>query len=82
MAKLIPLHLLPIGQIAHVEHVAGEPGSTHRLKELGFRDGAIVEMVQSGSACIVRIGGHKLGFRADDATGVFVRQTIARGVAG
>ena len=82
MAELIPLHLVPIGQSAHVEHVAGEPGSTHRLKELGFRDGAIVEMVQSGSACIVRLGGHKLGFRADEAANVFVRQTIPMGVAG
>ena len=82
MTETIPLHLLPIGQTAHVEHITGESATSHRLKELGFHEGSIVEMVQSGSACIVRVGGHKLGFRADEAANVFVRRTIAMGVAG
>ena len=81
MFDVVPLSLLPVGQVAHVEHVSGEPNAVHRLKELGFCDGVQVEMVQSGSSCIVRLAGHKLGFRADDAVNVWVRQTTLEGTA-
>ncbi len=82
MSELIPLHRLSMGHSACVEHVTGETAVVHRLKELGFRDGAVVEMVRTGGTCIVRLDGRKLGFRADDAVNVFVRRPMPLGAAG
>jgi Fe2+ transport system protein FeoA len=47
------------------------------MHELGLRDGAAIEMVQSGSPCIIRLAGHKLCFRADELLSVLVRQGAA-----
>jgi ferrous iron transport protein A len=70
---LIPLSLLPTGQSARVDQVLGLPDEVHRLEELGLRGGASIEMVQSGSPCIIRLAGHKLCFRADELLSVLVR---------
>ncbi len=72
--ELIPLSLLPSGQLAEVDQIVGQPDQVHRLEELGLRGGASIEMVQSGSPCIVRLAGHKLCFRADDLLSVLVRR--------
>ncbi len=71
---LIPIHLLAPGQSAQVGHVAGRPEEIQRLEELGFRGGAAIEMVQSGSPCIIRLAGQKLCFRADELLNVLVRR--------
>ena len=77
MHDLIPLSLLPTGQSARVDQVLGLPDQVHRLEELGLRGGASIEMVQSGSPCIIRLAGHKLCFRADELLSVLVRQGAA-----
>lgn len=74
MHDLIPLHLLSPGQSAHVGHISGRPDEIHRLHELGLCGGAAVEMVQSGSPCIIRLAGQKLCFRADELLHVLVRR--------
>ncbi len=66
MHDLIPLSLLSPGQSADVGQVLGRPEHVQRLEELGLRGGATVEMVQSGSPCIIRLAGQKLCFRSDD----------------
>jgi ferrous iron transport protein A len=71
---LIPLSLLAAGQLAHVGQVTGRPDEIHRLEELGLRGGATVEMVQTGSPCIIRLAGQKLCFRADEMLHVLVRR--------
>jgi ferrous iron transport protein A len=71
---LIPLNLLSPGQSAAVGHVAGLPEQVHRLKELGLRDGATIEMVESGKSCIIRLAGQKLCLRADELLRVLVRR--------
>lgn len=73
MQPLIPLHLLPAGHSAEVCQVLGQPEQVHRLHELGLRSGTQIEMLQSGSPCIIRLVGHKLCFRADELTRVLVR---------
>ena len=75
--ELIPLNLLCPGQSAHVGQVSGRPDEVHRLEELGLRGGAAIEMVQSGSPCIIRLAGQKLCFRADDLLHVLVRRGAA-----
>jgi ferrous iron transport protein A len=76
VSDLIPLSALPSGQMAEVHEVLGRPEQVHRLQELGLRGGAAVEMVQSGTPCIIRLVGHKLCFRADEVTCVLVRTRV------
>lgn len=70
--NLLPLRLLAPGQTALIHEVLGRVDQVHRLHELGLRRGVQIEMVRSGSPCIVRLGGHKLCFRADDLMSVLV----------
>jgi ferrous iron transport protein A len=70
---VIPLNLLEVGQCACVEQVMGQADHVHRLEELGLRGGATIEMVQTGSPCIIRLAGQKLCFRADELLSVLVR---------
>jgi ferrous iron transport protein A len=76
MNDLIPLNLLAPGQLAHVGQVSGQPDEIHRLEELGLRGGATIEMVRSGSPCIIRLAGQKLCFRADELLRVLVRRGV------
>jgi Fe2+ transport system protein FeoA len=69
---MIPLKLLAPGQVAQVGQLVGEPHDVHRLEELGIRTGAMVEMVQSGTPCIIRLNGAKLCFRDCDVFQVLV----------
>ena len=73
----MPLNFLPVGQIGKISQLMGLPEEVHRLEELGLRTGAEVEMVQSGSPCIIRLGGHKLCFRGDEAFAVLVTPEAA-----
>ena len=61
-----------VGQTAQVSQVLGRPEQVQRLEELGLRGGATIEMVQTGTPCIIRLGGHKLCFRADELTRILV----------
>jgi Fe2+ transport system protein FeoA len=73
MHDVIPLPLLQPGQRASIDQLMGRAEEVHRLEELGLRVGAAVEMVQSGSPCIVALNGAKLCFRGCDATSVLVK---------
>ena len=55
--------MLPTGSSARIGQLVGNPEQVHRLEELGIRQGETVEMVRSGTPCIVRLAGHKLCFR-------------------
>ncbi len=71
--NLIPLNLLASGQTGVVSGVVGLPDQVHRLHELGLRDGAEIEVLQTGSPCIIRLAGNKLCFRGDEAMHVLVQ---------
>ncbi len=73
MDFLLPLVQLEPGQRALVTQLMGLPDQVHRLEELGLRAGSTVEMVQSGSPCIIRIDGTKLCFRENEAFSVLVK---------
>lgn len=73
MPDLIPLRYLAPGQVALVDRICGQPEAVHRLEELGLRSGTEIEMVQSGSPCIIRVAGSKLCFRDCDLLSVLVR---------
>ncbi len=73
MHNLIPLNLLAPGDCGQVDLVTGSPDEVHRLEELGLRGGAMIEMVRSGSPCIIRLAGQKLCLRSDDLLSILVR---------
>lgn len=73
MHDLLPLQLLPPGKPGRVDQLLGRPDEVHRLEELGIRVGTEVEMVRSGSPCIVKLGGARLAFRDNEALRVLVR---------
>jgi len=77
MHDLIPLSQLAVGRKAAVGAVLGLPDAVHRLEELGLRQGAVVEMIQGGSPCIVRLSGNKLCFRADELLSVLVAPEVS-----
>jgi len=74
---LIPLTLLRTGDAAEIGQLVGAADHVHRLEELGLRGGTHVEMVQSGSPCIIRLGGSRLCFRANEMFSVLVRPRVA-----
>jgi ferrous iron transport protein A len=68
----MPLTALSPGQVAEVRQVVGSPDHVRRLEELGLRDGARLEMVRTGSPCIVRIGASTLCLRNGELLAVMV----------
>lgn len=74
----IPLEFLTAGQAGIVEGLFGDAEAIVRLEELGVRSGRSIEMVQSGSPCIIRVNGHKLCFREGEALSVLVRPQVAQ----
>ena len=75
MKHLIPLQSLRVGEPAHIRQIVGQPELVHRLRELGFHDGALVERIQTVYPCLVRLDGQKIGLRADDMVSVLVHPT-------
>jgi Fe2+ transport system protein FeoA len=73
---LIPLSLLSTGEQASVQTVAGNPEHIRRLRELGFHEGALVQVIQSGSPCIIRLDNSKLCIRNCEMSQVMVRPRI------
>ncbi|HWB00812.1 MAG TPA: FeoA family protein [Pirellulales bacterium] len=73
MNELVPLSVLRAGETAQIGMVLGSPDAVHRLEEIGLRGGTQIEMVQTGSPCIIRLDGQKLCFRSDELLSVLVR---------
>lgn len=76
---LIPLQQLRAGQKAAIGQLMGGPDDVHRLEELGLRTGTVVEMVQTGVPCIIRVGGSKLCFRDCEVFRILVSLPITAG---
>lgn len=71
-SRLVSLGSMPAGKCATLVDVIGRPDQVQRLKELGFRSGVNLEMVRSGSPCIVRLHGHTLCIRGNELLDVLV----------
>jgi ferrous iron transport protein A len=73
---LVPMTLLRVGQSGKIGEVISG-GMIHRLREMGLRVGAKVQMIRAGSPCILRLDGQKICVRSDEMTGVLVRTEFA-----
>ena len=73
MPDTFPLQMLAAGQRARIDQLVGRPDEVHRLEELGMRVGQRVEVLQSGSTCIVQLDGARLAFRDHEGFLVLVR---------
>jgi Fe2+ transport system protein FeoA len=72
MHHLIPISSLLPGQRAEVHQIVGSADQVRRMEELGIRSGVALEMVQSGTPCIVRVGATKLCFRDGEMCSILV----------
>ena len=70
--ELLPLSLLTAGQSGRVREIVAPRDEVHRLEEMGLRHGALVEIVQPGSPCIIRLAGQTICFRPGEAGHVLV----------
>jgi ferrous iron transport protein A len=74
MVDLVPLHHLPSGDSARVMQILGCPEQVQRVKEMGIRDGDEIEMIRSGTPCIIRAGMQTLCVRGNDLLNVLVER--------
>ncbi len=70
---LLPLELLHPGEWGDVAEVTGEPALVGRMAELGVRSGSRLQVLQTGSPCLLQIGGSRLSLRTDLAAQILVR---------
>lgn len=72
MQQVVPLELLGTGEGGRIFEVEGDRELVVRLVEMGFRRGAEVRMLRSGSPCIVAVENHRMTFRGDGTAVVLV----------
>lgn len=68
-----PLDLLRPGEWADITDVGGEESWVCRMAELGLRAGCRVQMLQSGTPCLLQVAGGKLCLRGCDSSQILVR---------
>ncbi|QDU76700.1 FeoA domain protein [Bremerella volcania] len=68
----IPLNMVQPGSVVRISQVVGGQDDVKRMAEMGLQTGTEVEMLQSGSPCIVRVGQAKLCFRQSDILNILV----------
>ncbi len=73
--NILPLGLVNAGSTVTVCQVCGDDGNVRRLNELGFCEGNEVTVLNSGSPCMVRLGGSKFSFRDGECANIFVKVT-------
>lgn len=69
----VPLQYLAAGDFGHVVEIVGCPEQVQRVREMGILDGTPVQMIRSGTPCIVRAGSQTICVRGGDLLNVLVR---------
>ena len=70
---VLPLNMLQAGESAHVVEVMGGESHVQRMRELGMTSGAELNVIQSGSPCIIRLASQTLCFRSSYLLSVLVQ---------
>jgi len=69
---MVPLSQLATGQKAEVGQLTGKPDNVRRLAEMGLACGTALEMIRSGSPCIIGLGRQRICIRANEVMSVLV----------
>lgn len=69
---MIPLELLKAGEEGAVHCVDGCESFTHRLAEMGLREGALVRMIRPGCPCLVAINDNRMSLRIEGSASILV----------
>jgi len=72
-ADLLPLEMLESGEWADVAEVSGEAAWVGRMAELGLGLGSRLRVLQSGSPCLLQVGGSRLSLRGESTTQILVK---------
>ena len=72
MIEQISLSSLRRGEVASIAQVIGDAEAIRRLHELGLQLGARIEILRSGSPCIVRVNDSTICFRHEEQVRVMV----------
>ena len=75
---MMPLELVNPGDWADVAAINGEPSWIGRMAELGVRIGSRLQVLQSGSPCLLKIGDSRLSLRPALGTEILV-QPVGKG---
>ncbi|MCA8998778.1 MAG: ferrous iron transport protein A [Planctomycetaceae bacterium] len=70
--ELIPIDMLRVNESARIAEVHGPQPLVQRLEELGLREGTVIRLVKTGEPLLLAVNGHRLSFRADSSTMIFV----------
>ncbi|MFO0936087.1 MAG: FeoA family protein [Gemmataceae bacterium] len=70
---ILPLDMLKNGEVAEVASVEGDAAWVGRMAELGVREGCKLQVLQSGSTCLLKISDCRLCIRSCDKTQILVR---------
>jgi ferrous iron transport protein A len=76
---MLPLDILTTGECAEIVEVHGEPDWIKRMGELGIHSGSRLQMIRSGSPCLLRVGNTRLCLRSDLAQHILVRPVAEAG---
>jgi ferrous iron transport protein A len=72
LSQVIPLEFLQAGEEGSVHQVDGIESLTHRLAEMGIREGVQVRMIRPGCPCLVAIDDHRMSLRIDGSACILV----------
>lgn len=72
MSRVIPLELLQVGEWGSVHCVDGCESLTHRLAEMGIREGVAVRMIRPGCPCLIAVDNQRLSLRIEGSVCVLV----------
>ena len=72
MSHTIPLEFLQAGEEGSVHCVEGCEKFTHRLAEMGIREGVFLRMIRPGFPCLVAVNNHRLSLRIEGSASVLV----------
>lgn len=72
MSQVIPLELLQAGEQGAIHCVDGCENLTHRLAEMGIREGAAIRMIRPGCPCLIAVDNQRMSLRIDGTACVLV----------
>lgn len=64
----IPLEMMQVQERGRIIALTGPESLTHRLREMGVREGVMIEMVRPGSPCIISIEHHRISLRVEQVS--------------